>query len=161
MTSIGSISGVLNAPQSGGVTNDVARAASDAIGEIGGRVLAWVQAVSGQSAGNPAPDGFAPDLRQLARGGDVYGLGDLGHELAARFDATPAQEGDLRRSLEGFTRAAVIQLAGLAGASGDRQTAGISEAVARASDLEAGSGLDGVVQRVDAATAVLRAQNGD
>jgi hypothetical protein len=108
-------------------------------------------------AGNGS--GFAPDMGELARRGDVYGLGDLTRDLSARFGASPAQEGALRRALDDFTRQAVIQVAGLSGASGDQQVSGVRAALDSASRADAPAGLDGVIARFEAATADLSTQN--
>ena len=159
MTSIGSINGVYGAAPTGGAATDARDAAFGAIGEIGHRVLAWVGASGGGAASSGIASDFRPDARELARGGDVYGLGDLGRDLSGQFGGTPAEEGALHRSLEGFTREAVIQLAGLSGASPERQMAGIGAAPA-AADTGGPSGIDGLIQRLDAAAAVLAHQNG-
>lgn len=165
MTGIGSINGVSGAAPLGAAALDPARAATGAIGEIGHRVLAWVGASggSGDRAGWSAASGttsdFSPDARELARGGDVYGLGEIGGALADRFGGTPAEQGALRRSLESFTREAVVQLAGLSGAGSDRQLAGLGDALDAAAGLGASGGLDGIAQRLDAAAAVLARQN--
>ena len=143
-------------------------AASRAIGDIGQRVLAWVGAVGGQApgaaawaarAGNDAA-GFVPDAGVLARRGDVYGLNAIADELSARFGGTPTQEGDLLRALEGVARGAMVQAAGLSGASGERQIAGLSAALDAAQGAPAGEGMDGVIARIDAAAATLGRQNG-
>ena len=143
-------------------------AASRAIGDIGQRVLAWVGAVGGQApgaaawaarAGNDAA-GFVPDAGVLARCGDVYGLNAIAGELSARFGGTPTQEGDLLRALEGVARGAMVQAAGLSGASGERQIAGLSAALDAAQGAPAGEGMDRVIARIDAAAATLGRQNG-
>jgi hypothetical protein len=158
MTSIGSINGAFGAAPAGGKTADARDAAAGTIGEIGHRVFAWIGASGGAAASGLTGD-FRPDARELARGGDVYGLGDLGRDLSGQFGGTPAEEGALRRSLEGFTREAVIQLAGLSGASPERQMAGIDAATA-AAGTGGGQGIGGLIQRLDAAAAVLAHQNG-
>jgi hypothetical protein len=168
MTSIDRLSGL--APLSPtGLTGaaDARSAATGTMGEIGHRVLAWVDAASrgngggaqawSQTAGNGS--GFAPDMSELARRGDVYGLGELTRDLSARFGASPAQEGELRRALDDFTRAAVVQIAGLSGASGDQQVSGVRAALDSAAGADAPAGLDGVIARFEAATADLSAQN--
>jgi hypothetical protein len=168
MTSIDRISGLSPLPPAGLTgTADARGAAIEAMGEIGHRVLAWVDAAGrgsgsgaqawNQMAGNGS--GFAPDMGELARRGDVYGLGDLTRDLSARFGASPAQEGALRRALDDFTRQAVIQVAGLSGASGDQQVSGVRAALDSASRADAPAGLDGVIARFEAATADLSTQN--
>ncbi|MCX8476094.1 MAG: hypothetical protein MT490_09885 [Sphingomonas sp.] len=168
MTSIDRISGLSPlSPAGAGASSDARGAAIETLGEIGHRVLAWVDAAGrgngsgaqawNQTAGNGS--GFAPDMGELARRGDVYGLGELTRDLSARFGASPAQEGALRRALDDFTRAAVIQVAGLSGASGDQQVSGVRAALDSASRADAPTGLDGVIARFEAATADLSAQN--
>ena len=169
MTGIGSINGVFGASPTGSAIPDARQAAQGAIGEIGHRVLAWVGASGGSGGGGSAAwsastgagSGFRPDPSALARGGDIYGLGELGGELAAQFGGTPAEEGALGRALEGFTREAVIQLAGLSGAPAERQLAGIEDALTAAGGDAAPSGIDGLTQRITTATAALARQNGD
>lgn len=167
MTSIDRISGLSPLSPAGVASTDARGAAIETMGEIGHRVLAWVDAASrgggsgaqawSQTAGNGS--GFAPDMGELARRGDVYGLGDLTRDLCARFSGSPAQEGELRRALDDFTRAAVIQIAGLSGASGDQQIGGVRAALDSAAGADAPGGLDGVIARFEAATADLSAQN--
>jgi hypothetical protein len=147
---------------------DARAEAGAAIGEIGHRVLAWV----GQSAGagdqgsaawaeaTGSQSGFAPSAAELSRGGDVYDLAGLSHGIAARLGGTPAQEGALHRALADFTRASVVQLAGLSGAPGERQVAGIRDALEAGTTASAGEGVDGVIDRIEAATASLARQNG-
>lgn len=168
MTSIDRISGLSPlSPAGAGASSDARGAAIETLGEIGHRVLAWVDAAgrgngSGAQAWNQAAgngSGFTPDMGELARRGDVYGLGELTRDLSARFGASPAQEGALRRALDDFTRAAVIQVAGLSGASGDQQVSGVRAALDSASRADAPAGLDGVIARFEAATADLSAQN--
>lgn len=136
--------------------------AAETIGSIGHRVLAWVGASGGSSAGSAAwgaraggADGFRADPNVLAQRGDVYGLNQLAGDIARQHGATPTQEGDLRRGLEDFTRAAVVQVAGLSGAPGERQVAGLGHALEAALSTPAGEGVDGVVQRLSAATEQL------
>jgi hypothetical protein len=168
MTSIDRISGASPlSPTSLGGSSDARGAAIEAMGEIGHRVLAWVDAASrGNGSGAQAwsqtagqGSGFAPDMGELARRGDVYGLGELTSELSARFGASPAQEGALRRALDDFTRQAVVQIAGLSGASGDQQVGGVRAALDSASHTDAPAGLDGVIARFEAATDDLSTQN--
>lgn len=167
MTSIGSINGVIGATPAGGATTDARQAALGTIGEIGHRVLSWVEAsggVGGAAASWAANTGggsdFRPNAQELAQRGDVYGLGQLSSDLTARFGGTPTQEGGLRRSLEGFTREAVVQLAGLSGACPDRQLAGVRDALTAAGDVTTADGVDGIAQRLDTAAALLAQQNG-
>ena len=168
MTSIDRISGLSPLSPSGlGASTDSRAAASEAMGEIGHRVLAWVDAASrgngsgaqvwSQTAGNGS--GFAPDMGELARRGDVYGLGELTSQLSARFGGSPAQEGALRRALDDFTRQAVIQIAGLSGSSGDQQVSGVRAALDSAARADAPAGTDGLIARFEAATADLSTQN--
>lgn len=147
-------------------------AASRAIGDIGQRVLAWVDAVGGAAPGAAAwaaragtgpgtgDAGFVPDAGVLARRGDIYGLNTIAGDLSARFGGTPTQEGDLLRALEGVARGAMVQAAGLSGASGERQIAGLSAALDAAQAAPAGEGMDGVIARIDVAAATLGRQNG-
>lgn len=146
---------------------DAQSIAANAIGEIGQRVLAWVGASGGDGTGASAlgdatgvAAGFRPSAGALARGGDVYGLGALAGEIAGQLGGTPTQEGELCRALQDFTRGAVVQVAGLSGAPGDRQIAGIREAFAAAIAHHPGGGIDGVVARLDTAASVLVRQNG-
>lgn len=141
-------------------------AATQAIGEIGHRALAWVGAIGGESTGSAAwadragaASGFAPDTSVLAQRGDVYGLNDMARGIAGQFGATPTQEGELRRAIQDFTRAAVVQVAGLSGAGGERQVAGLGEALDVAGAGKAGGGMDEVVTRFEAATAALSRAN--
>ncbi|ATY31882.1 hypothetical protein [Sphingomonas psychrotolerans] len=168
MTSIDRLSGLSPLSPTGPAGGADARgAAIETMGEIGHRVLAWVDTASrgngggaqawSQTAGNGS--GFAPDLGELARRGDVYGLGELTSDLAARFGGSPAQEGALRRALDDFTRQAVVQIAGLSGAGGDQQVSGVRAALDGASRADAPAGLDGVIARFEAATATLAVQN--
>lgn len=168
MTSIDRISGLSPlSPAGAGAATDARGAAIETLGEIGHRVLAWVDAAGrgngsgtlawNQTAGNGSS--FAPDMGELARRGDVYGLGELTRDLSARFGASPAQEGELRRALDDFTRQAVIQVAGLSGASGEQQVSGVRAALDSAARADAPAGVDGVIARFEAATADLSAQN--
>lgn len=167
MTSIDRISGLSPLSPADSASTDARGAAIGTMGEIGHRVLAWVDAASrgtgtgaqawSQTAGSGS--GFAPDMGELARRGDVYGLGELTRDLSARFGASPAQEGALRRALDDFTRAAVVQVAGLAGASGEQQIGGVRTALESAARTDAPAGLDGVIARFETATAELSAQN--
>lgn len=136
--------------------------AAETIGTLGHRVLAWVGASGGSTAGASAwggragaADGFRADAGVLAQRGDVYGLNQIAGDIAQRHGATPTQEGDLRRGLEDFTRAAMVQVAGLSGAPGERQVAGLSDALDTALDAPAGEGIGGVIERLEAATATL------
>lgn len=147
---------------------DARSAAQQAIGEIGHRVLAWVGASvpGGATAGEQAwsrtagSSDFRPDATELTRRGDVYGLRALAGDVAGRFGGTPTQEGELRRALEDFTRQAVVQVAGLAGGSGERQVQGLTQALDQAAATPTGEGVDGVVARLTAATQSLSTQNG-
>ena len=146
---------------------NAASVAAQAIGEIGHRALAWIGAAGGSSAGSApwgeragATSSFTPDPATLARRGDVYGLNDMAREIAGRFGATPTQEGELHRAMEGFTRAAVVQVAGLSGADGARQVAGLGEALDAAGAARGSGGIDEVVGRFEAATSTLARANG-
>lgn len=150
-----------------GVSRDPRGVAADAIGEIGHRVLAWVGASAGTNAGSAAwadasgrDSAFRADPVVLAQRGDVYGLTQMAGDIAGRLGATPTQEGSLRRALEDFTRQAVVQVAGLSGASGERQVAGLGDALTVASAGDTGLGVDAIVARIEAATATLARQNG-
>jgi hypothetical protein len=170
MTSIDRLSSTnplaaLNGAQ-GGNTRDVA---TGAISEIGHRALAWVGAAGGGAGPGGAAwatragqtSAFRADPAVLAQRGDVYGLGEMTQGIAARYGASPTQEGALRRALEDFTRQAVVQMAGLSGGSGQRQIAGLGEALNLAETAaSSGTGIDEVVARVEGATALLVRQNG-
>ncbi len=169
MTGVDRLSSATTISAAGGPgTQDARSLAGIAIGEIGHRVLAWVGASGGVSAAGSmawaqatgSVSGFRPDTGVLARGGDIYNLNGLARDVASQTGATPTQEGELRRSFEGFTRAAVVQVAGLAGAAGSRQTAGIEVALNAATSGGSASGADGVIERVDRATATLTLANG-
>jgi hypothetical protein len=167
MTPIDRISSLSPAAQPG--TSSVETAADAiraALGQVGHRVLAWVGAVAPTSAPAEAwtaqagvSDGFRPDMAELARGGDVYGLKGLTDMLSDRFGATPAQSGELHRALEDFTRAAVVHVAGLSGGSADQQIAAMGQALdASVNGNGAGGnygGIDGVIDGVNAAAARL------
>lgn len=151
-----------------GAPGDARSLAGAAIGEIGHRVLAWVgqsaraldTASHAWAASSGVEAGFRPDPAELARGGDVYELRGLAADLGTRTGATPTQEGELRRALEDVTRQAVVQLAGLSGASADRQLAGMRAALGEALDSGAGEGADGLVARLQAAAQELARGNG-
>ncbi|MEG3175325.1 hypothetical protein U1872_03725 [Sphingomonas sp. RB3P16] len=171
MTMISGIDRIGAVPALGGFganpPRDAQSIAASAIGEIGQRVLAWVGASGGSAdAAGLLGDAtgvaarFSPEVAALARGGDIYGLGALAGEITAQLGATPTQEGDLCRALQDFTRAAVVQVAGLSGAAGDRQIGGIRDAFAAAIAHDAVGGIDGVVARLDTAAGVLTRQNG-
>ena len=85
-------------PTSGGTATNV-------MIEMGGRASAWVAQLGGAANG---PGGFRPDLQTLARGGDVYGIGEVVRDVAGRLGAGPAEEGALHRAIEDFTREAVV-----------------------------------------------------
>ncbi|QJU59888.1 hypothetical protein HL653_20985 [Sphingomonas sp. AP4-R1] len=150
---------------------DARAIAGQTIGEIGHRVLAWVGASGGalSAAGGSAAwalatgegSGFRPDVGELARGGDIYDLDGLARDVAGRVGATPIQEGELRRAFADFTRAAVVQVAGLAGATGERQMAGIQSALDEAVSGASPGGADGVIERIERASAILTAANGN
>lgn len=142
--------------------------AKSAIGEVGHRVLSWVTASARSTESGRVAwatmagsgSGFSPDAGELSRRGDVYDLRGLSSDIATRMGGTPAQEGALHRALEDFTRAAVVQTAGLSGASPERQTAGLRDALEQAGAMESDDGVDGVTSRIEAATATLVQQNG-
>ena len=139
-----------------------------AIGELGHRTLSWVAASArtgdaGSTAwasATGAGSGFTPDGSKLAQRGDVYDLRGMSSDIATRMGGTPAQEGALHRALEDFTRAAVVQTAGLSGASPERQTAGLRDALDNALAGDSEDGIDGVTARIEQATATLTGQNG-
>lgn len=156
-----------------GTPINAADMARQTVGEIGHRVLAWVGASQpggpgGGEAGTAAwsrsvgTSDFRPDAGELDRRGDVYGLRDLAAGISDRMGGTPTQEGELRRALEDFTRASVIQVAGLAGGDTGRQLQGLHQALETASDPQAGDlgGVDGVIGRLESATRDLSAANG-
>ncbi|KQT35003.1 hypothetical protein ASG29_02390 [Sphingomonas sp. Leaf412] len=157
-------------PLAGDATTSAGSAAAQAIGNIGHRVLGWVAAAGGEANGSAAwtarageADGFVPDRGVLAQRGDVYGLNQIARDLSVRFGATPTQEGDLRRALEGVARGAMVQAAGLSGADGERQVAGLSAALDSAAAAPAGDGIDGidgVVARLEAAAGSFARGNG-
>lgn len=146
---------------------DARSIAASAIGEVGHRVLAWVGASTrGGDAGATAwsqatgsTSVFRPDSAELARRGDVYGLNALASDIASQLGGTPTQEGELRRALEDFTRQAVVQVAGLAGAS-DLQVTGLTQALESAGANLPSTGVDGVVDRLETATRLLTYRNG-
>jgi len=142
--------------------------ARQTVGEIGHRVLAWVGASqpAGQGGGDTGSavwsrsvgtSDFRPDAGELDRRGDVYGLRDLAAGISDRMGGTPTQEGELRRALEDFTRASVVQVAGLAGGDAGRQVEGLHQALDAAGDthLNSAGGVDGVILRLEAATRQL------
>jgi len=139
-----------------------------AIGELGHRVLSWSSASarsadSGAAAWTSAAGAgsdFEPDAGKLAQRGDIYDLRGMSSDIASRMGGTPAQEGALHRALADFTRAAVVQTAGLSGASPDRQTAGLRDALESALTGDSEDGIDGVTVRIEQATATLADQNG-
>lgn len=146
----------------------VKQEAQGAIGEIGHRVLSWASA-SAYAAGSGgaawasasgAGSDFAPDAGKLAQRGDVYDLRGMSSDIASRMGGTPAQEGTLHRALADFTRAAMVQAAGLSGASPERQTAGLRDALDSALGGDSEDGIDGVTARIEQATATLVEQNG-
>jgi hypothetical protein len=139
--------------------------AQSLISELGSRMLAWVNSMAsssgaGSSSWTERASGFTPDPAELARGGDIYGLRDLASQVSGQFGGTPTQEGELLRALEDFARAAVVQVGGLAGASGDRQVDGLRDALNLAGAADAGEGMEGVVARLEAGTRSLVAANG-
>lgn len=143
-----------------GAAQDSAAIARETIGELGHRALAWTAAVGGgrgPGAGEWAqvtggPSAFAPDMGALSQRGDVFGLDELSRALGAQLGATPAQQGELQRSLENFTRATMVHVVGLSGAEGSRQIAGLTDALAASQAAPAEGGIDGVIARLDAAT---------
>ena len=160
MSAIGNVNAV-SAVSATAPTTPSSGIAAAAVGTIGHRVLAWV----GDSAGarQPGADAWAarvgdsdfqPDAAELARGGDIYGLRELADQVAASTGANPVEQGEIHRALEDFTRAAVVQLAGLSGSDGEKQTAGLADALVIA-------GIDGpqtatsVIGRLEAATTSL------
>lgn len=140
---------------------DARSAAMQAIGDIGHRVLSWVSQTapvaseggsawaraSGVSAGD-----FTPDTALLSQRGDVYGLRSLASDIAGRFGADVVAEGELLRSLEGFAREAALHFNGLAGLSGDDQTATAAAALDQARALDGPDTINGVIDRINAAT---------
>lgn len=148
--------------------SDARSLAATAIGEVGHRVLAWVgESARSLDTGSRAwttatgtASSFHPDGGELARRGDVYDLRGLAGSITSQAGGTPTQEGELHRALEDFTRQAVVQVAGLSGAAGDRQISGIRQALGTALHTSSGEGVDGVVTRLQAATATLAEQNG-
>lgn len=129
---------------------DAGAVARDVMDTIGQRVAAWSSEIFGGGAGGAA--GFTPDTSELARRGDVYDLRPLVSETAARFGAGPAAEGALLRATEDFTRAAALHIFG-----GNRSD-NVSNALEGASSD--GSGIDGVIGHIEAATHDLRATAG-
>lgn len=127
----------------------VARGVMETVGQ---RVAAWSGEIfGGQNVATTA--GFSPDTNELSRRGDVYDLRSLVSETAARYGAAPAAEGELLRATEDFTRAAALHIFG-----GDR-----ADTVTRAleSASSEGSGLDGVIGHLEAATRDLRTTAGN
>ncbi len=125
----------------------VARGVMETIGQ---RVAAWSGEIFGGGANSAS--GFKPDTAELAQRGDVYDLRALVSETASRFGAGPAAEGALLRATEDFTRAAALHIFG-----GDR-----ADSVTRALEHAAsdGSGIDGVIGHLEAATKDLRTTAG-
>lgn len=146
----------------------VKQEAQAAIGELGHRALAWVAASDPAAASGAAAwasaagvdSAFEPDANRLAQRGDIYDLRGMSGDIASRMGGTPAQEGALHRALADFTRAAVVQAAGLSGAAPDQQTAGLRDALGSALTGESEDGIDGVTARIEQATATLIGQNG-
>jgi hypothetical protein len=140
-----------------------------AIGELGHRILSWASASAGAPGSGAAAwtsaagvdSHFAPDAGKLAQRGDIYDLRGMSSDIATRMGGTPAQEGGLHRALEDFTRAAMVQAAGLSGAAPERQTAGLRDALESALAGDSEDGIDGVTARIEQATATLVGQNGD
>jgi hypothetical protein len=174
MTSIDRLStapiatGPLAGAASSGAPLNAADMARQTIGEVGNRVFAWVGASRpGGDAGaaewgrSVGTSDFRPDAGELERRGDIYGLRDLAAGISGDMGGTPTQEGELRRALEDFTRASVIQVAGLAGGDAGRQVQGLQQALDVAADPRTGDlgGLDGVIGRLEAATRELSTQN--
>lgn len=142
--------------------------AQNLIGELGHRMLSWLDAFAPSTGSSSASwsdqigqsSGFNPDTSELARGGDVYGIRDLASQVVNQLGGTPTQEGELRRALEDFTRAGMVQVGGLSGSDPQRQMAGVSEALSVAGGPAGGEGVDGVIARVQAGTQSLNAANG-
>jgi hypothetical protein len=125
--------------------------ATQVMGEMGSRAAAWVARLSGSVR---ADDGFRPDTALLARGGDIYGIGEVSRDIAAHFGAGPADEGALHRAIEDFTREAVVASAVLADRPG-QAAARIEAAIAGVADASSET-IDGVVTQLEQATATLR-----
>lgn len=164
MTPIDRLSPIAGTSPLGSVAGDAAQgAAREAMGQIGHRVMAWIDAI----APTPAPkeawtrlagpsDGFRPDASELGRGGDVYGLGQLADDVAARFGGSPAQTGELHRALEDFTRAAVVHLVGVADADPADRLGALAAAVDITADAAGpAGGMDAVIDAVRGGTAQL------
>jgi hypothetical protein len=157
MTAINGFSGIgatatVSATASAGGSAGVAREIVDAIGD---RVQAWVSALAPGGSG-----GGRTDAGTLARGGDVYGLRAMASDLSARFGGSPREEGDLTRAMEDFTRAAMIETAGLHGSDGTVRTQGLDLARAAAEAVPESGGISGIAVRLEAATAALTARAG-
>ena len=142
-----------------GATGDAGSTARGAMATVGERILAW----SAQSFGTgPAAgaawcartgsgDGFSPDRAELSRGGDVYQLRALTGEIAARFGATPAQEGALGRAIGDFARGVALRFNALAGGDTAPMLDGIANALDRAAASGGSDGIDGVTARIESA----------
>lgn len=142
-------------------SGDARSIAAGTVGEIGGRVSAWVAALAPGGGDAAATGGFRPDLSTLSRGGDVYGLRQIAGEIGQRFGATPTQEGELSRALTDLTRAAMVEAAGLHGALDGVRTAGLTSAREAAEAAPAsGGGVEEVTARLSAATDALARRSG-
>jgi hypothetical protein len=169
MIGVSRLSSILpTSPQDTPNAQQVKQETQAAIGELGHRALSWASAsaratdsgaAAWTSAGGIGSD-FEPDASKLAQRGDIYDLRSMSSDIASRMGGTPAQEGALHRALEDFTRAAVVQTAGLSGAAPERQTAGLRDALESALTGDSEDGIDGVTARIEQATATLVGQNG-
>lgn len=149
MTPVDRLSSIAGAATlDGGMARDADGVARAMMGAIGERLEAWAGVMSG---GGARAGSFRPDAGELARRGDVYELRSLVAEAAARFGAGPAAEGALLRATEDFTRAAALHVYGGNGAA-------VADALTRTEG--GGDGIDGVVDRLQAAMRTLRATAG-
>lgn len=146
---------------------DAASIARTAMATVGDRVLAWsAQSFGGSGAAGAAwqartglPSGFAPDRAELARGGDVYQLRALTVELAQRFGATPAEEGDLGRAIDSFARGVALRFNALADAPADTMLGGVLDALDAAVESGATGSIAGVTTRIESAASMVEKLN--
>lgn len=162
MTAINGLSAVASVTQPGASrsADDIAVAM---IGNAAAQVLGW--AAHSFNLGPAAGGAWAQmsngstaivEPARLAQGGDIYGLRDIASAAAGELGATPAEEGELLRALEDFTRAAALNVNALAGADGVDPLSGLAAAL---DTPGGGDGIGGVVNRLEAATRQLDTAN--
>ena len=146
-------------------TSSAATVAHGAMATIGDRILAWSaqnfgggQAAARWTAQVGGGSGFAPDHAELRGGGDVYELRALTADVAAKFSASPAEEGALGRAIDGFARAVALRFNAVAGSSAEPLIDDVAAALQAASSSGPG-GIDGVTARIETATRIVDAAN--